>query len=317
MNQVSSKLRFSIVVPLFNEEESAPILHAKIIEAMAKVGESFEVIFVDDASGDGTFEVCKELRPLTLIKLRRNSGQTAAMSAGIKAARGEFVVTLDGDLQNDPADIAALYGHLVENNLDVVSGWRKNRQDTFSKRFISRGANFLRKVFLNDHIHDSGCSLKIYRRDCFETVELYGEMHRFIPALLEMRGYKIGEREVTHHPRQFGTSKYGFSRTLKGFLDIFAVWFWRKFASRPMHLLGGIGVIFWLLGSVFLVMALYQKLFLNTDLSDTAFTLLALMLFFFGFNFIFMGILFDVTIKSHFAISKDEPWLVAERVVNE
>lgn len=310
MSEKNNEIEFSIIVPLYDEEENARLLHQKIVETMEKMKTSYEVIYVDDASNDNTLSVCKNLKPLILISLRKNSGQTAAMSAGIKNSSGKYVVTMDGDLQNDPADIPRLYKHLIDNNLDVVSGWRKNRKDTLSKKLISRGANLLRKIFLKDSIHDSGCSLKIYRRECFETVELYGEMHRFIPALLEMLGFNIGEIEVAHHPRKYGKTKYDFSRTIKGFLDIFAVWFWRKFSGRPMHLLGGVGILCWILGTLFAFVAVWLKIVRKVDLSDTGFTILSMFLFFFGLNFLFFGILFDIAVKNHFAVTKSKPWLV-------
>lgn len=316
MKLLGSKIVFSVVVPLRNEEQNVVLLHQGIIEALEKLNVRYEIIFVDDCSTDSTVENCRKLSPLTIIVLQKQSGQTAAMSAGISQASGEYIVTLDGDLQNDPADIPKLFNHLIKNNYDVVSGWRKKRQDSFSKKFISRGANLLRKFFLEDDIHDSGCSLKIYRRECFATLELYGEMHRFIPALLQMRGFSVGEVEVNHHPRKYGETKYGFSRTLKGFLDMVAIWFWRKFIGRPMHFLGGIGLLCWLLGAGFAMVAIWLKIFKGMDLSDTAFTVLSMFLFFFGLNFIFIGIMFDLSIKNYFSVSKEKPWMVKEVVRN-
>lgn len=304
------KVTFSIIVPLLNEEMNVGQLHEQIKKTMSKMGKSFEIIFIDDYSTDNTIKNCHKLSPLTLIALRRQSGQTAAMSAGIKTANGEYIITMDGDLQNDPEDIPGMYDHLVKNKLDVVSGWRKNRKDNISKHFISRGANALRTLIFKDNIHDSGCSLKIYRSECFDTIELFGEMHRFIPALVAMRGFKIGEVEVRHHQRKHGKTKYGFSRTIKGFLDILAIWFWQKFAGRPMHLLGGIGLLCWIFGGIFMLIAAYQKLFLEIDLSNTAFTMLAMFLFFFGLNFLMLGILFDIVVKNYYSVSQDKPWLI-------
>src|SRR5690606_36402750 len=186
----------------------------------------YEIIMVDDGSSDGTLKVLKTLAPVTVIRLRSNFGQTAALDAGIKAAQYPYIITMDGDLQNDPADAPRLIAHLEEHDLDVVSGWRKNRKDPFSKKFISRGANVLRGILVNDGIHDSGCTLKIYRKECFDNVNLYGEMHRCIPALLKMRGFSIGELPVNHRPRHAGKSKYNLKRTLKGLVDMIMIWFW-------------------------------------------------------------------------------------------
>ena len=183
----------SVVVPVFNEEGNVRELHKEILEVCKKENYKFEIIFVDDGSKDKTPEICKELKPLKYIRMRKNFGQTAAMDAGIKLAQYDYIVTMDGDRQNDPADIPKLVNYLEENDLDIVSGWRKNRKDTVMKKFTSRVANFLRGIIVKDNIHDSGCSLKIYKKECFDHINLYGEMHRFIPALLKIKGFEVGE----------------------------------------------------------------------------------------------------------------------------
>ncbi len=231
--------KVSVVVPVYNEEGNVSELHREINDVCRSNGYEYEIIFVDDGSTDKTAGICRQLRPLKLIQMRRNFGQTAAMDAGIKAAQYDYIVTMDGDRQNDPADIPNMIAYLEEHNLDVVSGWRKNRKDTLMKRFTSRGANFLRHLIVKDGIHDSGCSLKVYRRECFEGMNLYGEQHRFIPALLKIKGFTVGEVVVHHRARTSGVTKYNWKRTIKGFVDMISVWFWNKFASRPMHLLGG------------------------------------------------------------------------------
>ena len=239
---------YSVVVPLYNEEGNVQALHAKIYESMTSLTEPFEIILVDDGSTDSTREQCKNLKNVTCLFLRKNSGQTAAMDAGIKASTKEYKIKRDEDLQNEPQDIPRLIQMMKENEYDVISGWRKKRNDPFMKRFISRGAYFLRQILLHDGIHDSGCSLKIYKRECFASLDLYGEMHRFIPALLKMKGFRIGEMEVVHHARTQGETKYTWRRTVKGFLDMISVWFWQKYAARPLHFLGGIGLLFFVTG---------------------------------------------------------------------
>lgn len=229
----------SVVAPIYNEEGNVRELHREILDVCRKNQYNFEIIFVDDGSSDQTAEICKTLKPLKLIRFRKNFGQTAAMDAGIKAAQYEYIVTMDGDRQNDPADIPKMIDYLIENKLDVVSGWRKNRKDTFMKRFTSRGANVLRHMIVHDGIHDSGCSLKVYKKECFNGVNLYGEQHRFIPAILRVKGFRVGEVAVNHRPRVCGKTKYNWKRTIKGFVDMVSVWFWNKYASRPLHLLGG------------------------------------------------------------------------------
>ena len=225
----------SIVVPVLNEEGNVAELHREIKEVCEREHYDYEIIFINDGSSDRTDEICRTLVPLKYICFQKNFGQTAAMDAGIKAAKKEFIVTMDGDRQNDPNDIPMMLDYLVEKKLDVVSGWRKQRHDNFMKRFISRGANLLRYLLVHDGIHDSGCSLKAYRRSCFKGMNLFGEQHRFIPALLKIKGYTVGEVVVNHRARTAGKTKYTWSRTIKGFVDMVSVWFWKKFASRPLH----------------------------------------------------------------------------------
>ncbi|QQS59542.1 glycosyltransferase family 2 protein [Candidatus Peregrinibacteria bacterium] len=307
----------SVVVPLFEEAENVQELHKKIVVALTKWGKPFEIIFVDDGSFDATSKICRELSPLTLIRFRKNAGQTAAFDAGIHSAKGEYIVTMDGDLQNDPEDIPRLFHHLEKNSLDVVSGWRVYRKDPFLKRFFSRGAHFLRHILLRDGIHDSGCSLKIYKRECFEGLRLYGEIHRFIPALLKMRGFRIGELPVSHYPRKNGQTKYNWKRAFKGLLDMFVVWFWQKYFRRPLHFLGGVGLLLWFFGFLCLLFILFLKISQGNDLSDNALTTLALFCFFFGLQFLFLGVLFDAIIKIYYSRSEETPYFIAERRENE
>jgi glycosyltransferase involved in cell wall biosynthesis len=284
------------------------------VEACKALGH-FEVIFVDDGSDDGTFEALKALpAPLKILRFRRNRGQTAAMDAGIKAARGRLIITMDGDLQNDPADIPKMLEKMKADGLDMICGWRRHRKDPLIKRFISRGAKLLRNLLVKDAVHDAGCSLKIYKRECFDTVDLYGEMHRFITGILAMKGFKVGEIEVTHHPRRHGKTKYNFTRTVKGFIDMIAIWFWKKFANRPLHLLGGAGLFMFLLGILSGLWVTYLKVVHGTDLSDTSLTILTMFLFFSGLNLFVMGIMADMISKTYYNSSKDQVYLVEEVV---
>lgn len=233
----------SVVVPVYNEEGNVAKLHSEIKKVCEDNNYDYEIIFVNDGSSDNTDKECRRLRPLKYLSMRRNFGQTAAMDAGIKAAVKEYVVTMDGDGQNDPNDIPMMLKYLEDNDLDCVSGWRKNRKDTFMKKMVSRVANFLRGIIVKDGIHDSGCSLKVYKRECFNEITLYGEQHRFIPALLEIKGYTIGEVIVNHRARNAGVTKYNWKRTFKGFVDMISVWFWHKYAVRPLHILGTLGML--------------------------------------------------------------------------
>ena len=296
---MDGKLDLSVVVPLYNEEGNAAELHRRIKNACDSLGKSYEIIFVDDGSRDKTVENCRELSPLKLIQFRRNFGQTAAFDAGIKEAQGEIVITMDGDLQNDPADIRLLLEEM-NKGYDVVSGWRWQRKDTLGKKFFSRGANLLRKVLIHDNIHDSGCSLKAYRRECFADVDLFGEMHRFIPAVLELQGYKVGEVKVSHHPRVHGVTKYNWRRAVKGFVDMVSVWFWRKYASRPLHLFGGTGIAFSLVGFLILIWMAAEKIFLDTSLSERIWPLIGVFLILVGIQLFISGLLADILIKNYF-----------------
>ena len=301
--------QLSIIIPLYNEEGNVVELHKEIVEVCKENEYTYEIILVDDGSSDETVVLAKTLSPVRLIQLRRNFGQTAAMDAGIKAAKYPYIITMDGDRQNDPNDIPKLIQHLEENDLDVVSGWRKNRKDPFMKRFVSRGANFLRSILVDDGIQDSGCSLKIYKKECFGTVSLYGEMHRFIPALLKIKGFKIGEVVVNHRARTAGVTKYNWRRTFKGLIDMISVWFWNKFAVRPLHLLGGLGFFFMMIGFVTGIFSLYN-FWQGKDASETALPLLTAFLFFSGLQLFISGLLADIMVKSYYERTRDESYSI-------
>ncbi len=289
----------SIVVPLYNEEGNVRELHRRITEACGELRKDFEVLFIDDGSKDNTVKECEGLKPLKLIKFRKNFGQTAAFDAGIKEARGEMVITMDGDLQNDPKDIKLLLEEM-EKGFDAVSGWRWQRKDSLSKKVFSRGANLLRKFLVQDNIHDSGCSLKAYKRECFEDVDLFGEMHRFIPALLKLQGFKVGEVKVSHHPRVHGKTKYNWKRAIKGLVDMVSVWFWRKYANRPLHLFGGTGILFSLVGLVILVWMAVEKIFFDASLSEKIWPLIGVFMILVGIQLFISGLLADILVKNYY-----------------
>ncbi|MDO9231850.1 MAG: glycosyltransferase family 2 protein [bacterium] len=291
--------KISVVVPLYNEEGNVRDLHAKILSACQNLGREFEIIFIDDGSKDKTVENCQGLSPLKLIEFRRNFGQTAAFDAGIKNAEGDIIITMDGDLQNDPADIKLLLEEM-EKGFDIVSGWRFNRKDNFSKKFFSRGANMLRKILIHDKIHDSGCSLKAYRKECFHDVDLFGEMHRFIPALLELQGYKVGEVKVSHHPRVSGVTKYNWKRGMKGFVDMVSIWFWGKYSNRPLHLFGGSGIVLSLAGFGILAWMAIGKIFFAMSLSQKIWPLMGVFFIMIGIQLFIFGLLADILIKNYY-----------------
>lgn len=304
----------SVVVPVYNEEGNVKELHAEIKQVCEMHNYEYEIIFIDDGSNDKTREICQKLRPLKYIRLRRNSGQTAAMDAGIKASQHNFIVTMDGDRQNDPADIPVMLDYLLKNDYDVVSGWRKNRKDTFMKRFVSRGANLLRYILVHDGIHDSGCSLKIYRRECFMGINLYGEQHRFIPAILKIKGFTVGEMVVHHRPRAAGKTKYNWKRTFKGFVDMISVWFWNKYATRPLHLLGGMGLVCFGIGGGCGVWSIMLFL-MGRKMSNNIFPpLLTIFFVTIGMLLFVFGLMSEILIKIYYGIHVDASYSVQEMI---
>ena len=313
---MENNIYLSVIVPVYNEEGAIAKLYSEIFVMCQNLNKPFEIIFVNDGSKDKTLEVLKTLKPLKIINLRKNFGQTAAMDAGIKAANGLYLATLDGDGQNDPADIPALIAKLEADNLDVVSGWRKNRQDTFFKKFSSRAAALVRKFMIDDGIHDSGCSLKIYKKECFAKISLYGEMHRFIPAVLKIKGFKIGEQVVNHRSRSTGRTKYNWKRGVKGILDMFSVWFWQKYAHRPLHLFGGVGLGLMIVSFLAGLDALYGKIFLYRDLSNTSWTDLSMFGFFMGVMLFVFGLIADMLAKTYFDVTKDSSYDIKEVIEN-
>jgi len=315
MENTRSNPFLSIVVPLYNEEGNVEQLHKKIVEAGKTLGKTFEIIFIDDGSTDRTNEICRKLSPLKLISFRKNFGQTAAFDAGIKNSRGEIIITMDGDLQNDPADIGKLLEKL-EEGYDVVSGWRKERKDPLMKKVFSRTANILRKILIDDGIHDSGCSLKAYRRECFDDIDLFGEMHRFIPALLKIQGFKITEIPVSHHPRIHGATKYNWKRGVKGFVDMISVWFWKKYANRPLHLFGAGGLGLFFLGIITTIILIVARLFYTIPMSNRIWPLVAIFLILMGIQIFIFGLLADISVKNYYKAQGKMNYKIKEIVEN-
>jgi len=310
---MNEKPQLSAVVPLYNEEGNVKELHKRIKDAFEKLGKSYEIIFVDDGSSDGTVKDCEGLTPLKLIKFRKNFGQTAAFDVGIKEAQGEILITMDGDLQNDPNDIGLLLSEM-EKGYDVVSGWRWQRKDSVSKKFFSRGANMLRKILIQDNIHDSGCSLKAYKKECFKDVDLFGEMHRFIPAILELQGFRVGEVKVNHYPRVHGKTKYNWKRSIKGLVDMVSIWFWRKYSNRPLHLFGGSGIILSMIGIAILIWMVIAKIFFHESLSEKIWPLVGIFLILVGIQLFVFGLLADILIKNYYKNKNQMNYSVKEIV---
>jgi glycosyltransferase involved in cell wall biosynthesis len=253
----------SVVIPVHNEQDSIKQLHEEILINLHEKFDKFEVIYVNDGSTDETGIVLSQLRNARVITLKQNRGQTKAMQIGIKVSKYEAIAFLDGDGQNDPADIYGLYLRLISSEIDAVCGWRKERQDKFSKKFLSRGAAVIKNILIPDGIHDSGCTLKVMNSDAAKSLNLRGELHRFIPSLLVMQGYKVEEMIVNHRPRKFGVTKYNWKRVIKGYLDMLSLWFWGRYSSRPMHFFGVVSLASICLALVFFMGSLISYLFLQ------------------------------------------------------
>ena len=306
---MSAPLDLSVVVPLYNEEESLPHLVEQLLAALRPSGERFELVLVNDGSSDRTAEVLERLSQdipeLVGVLLRKNYGQTAAMAAGFDVAQGEVIVSLDGDLQNDPADIPMLLAKLREG-YDLVSGWRHQRQDAALQRKLpSKIANRLIGRVTGVRLHDYGCSLKAYRRDVLSDMRLYGELHRFLPALAFIEGARITEVKVNHRARQFGSSKYGIDRTFRVLMDLLTVWFMKRFLTRPMYVFGFGGLIAILLSLVASSYLLAMKL-MGGDIANRPLLTLAVVLGLAGIQLFCFGLLGELQIRTYHE-SQDRP----------
>jgi glycosyltransferase involved in cell wall biosynthesis len=293
----------SVVVPIYNELESIPHLLEAVSQTLQAADLDYEIICVDDGSRDGSDRLLKqqalEREDLRVVLLRRNYGQTAAMSAGFRYATGKVIVTIDGDLQNDPSDIPMLM-QILEDNYDLVSGWRKNRQDKSLTRVIpSQIANWLIGQVTGVKLHDYGCSLKAYRSELVADMNLYGELHRFLPALAFIEGAKITEIPVKHHPRRFGQSKYGLDRTFRVVMDLLTISFMRKFLTRPMHVFGLFGLIFLIAGLAISLHLGYIRLVLGIDIGQRPLLILAVVLLLAGLNLFCVGILAEIAMRTY------------------
>ncbi len=303
MTQNDNQIFCSVVIPVMNEEENVPHLHQAITGAMQAWGRSYEIVIVDDGSTDRTFPLLEEIARrdphLRVVKFRRNFGQSAAMGAGFEYARGEVVVTMDGDLQNDPKDIPLVVAEL-QKGYDVVSGWRKNRQDRLIIRKVpSRIANRLIRKTTQVNLHDTGCSLKAYRREVVQKIRLYGEMHRFIPALARIEGARIGEVVVDHHERKFGQSKYNLMRTFKVIMDLATLNLFLKYLTRPLHFFGVLTLLFNGLGAATLLAMIFHSA--QNDLAIAELNVLMSLGFLLvatGINFLLYGLIANMVVKT-------------------
>jgi glycosyltransferase involved in cell wall biosynthesis len=312
-------IALSVIVPVLNEAENLETLFARLLAALKKLEHAYEIIAVDDGSTDGSFEILKRLHTahpqIRVVRFRRNFGQTAAFAAGFDRARGQAVVTIDADLQNDPADIPRLLEKMAEG-YDVVSGWRVDRQDRFwDRKLPSIIANRLISVVTGVRLHDYGCSLKAYSREVVQNVHLYGELHRFIPALASWMGISVAEVPVTHHPRKYGRSKYGLSRTVRVLLDLLTVRFLLSYSARPMQLFGGVGLLSFGLGvagglyltSLKFIHGFQYKI-------DRPLLTLSVLLMVVGVQLVSMGLLGELVVRTYHE-TQDKPIYVIREVI--
>ncbi len=307
----------SVVVPLFNEQDNLTALHEQITQALADKY-NYEIVFVDDGSADNSFNILSRLHQadvrVCVIRFRRNFGQTAALSAGFAHARGKIIIAIDADLQNDPTDIPEMITQLDEG-YDVVSGWRKKRHDNAITRLIpSRIANWLIARITGVKLHDFGCTLKAYRREVVVETKLYGEMHRFIPALASWNGARITEMVVNHRPRSTGVTKYGLGRTLKVVLDLITVKFLGSFSTKPIYIFGGLGALS-ALGAVFCgLFVLYQKLAHNFSMNRNPLLILTAILIMATIQFVLMGLLAELLVRTYHE-SQNRPTYVIKEIL--
>jgi dolichol-phosphate mannosyltransferase len=308
----------SVFLPVYNEEPNLRPLHAKMHEALSRLGRTAEIIYVDDGSTDGSLEVLRGLAHVDprvrVVALRRNYGQTAAMAAGIDAAKGSVLIPMDADLQNDPADIIRLLNKLDEG-YDVVSGWRKNRQDKLiTRKLPSMLANRLISWIGGVPLHDYGCSLKAYRRESLEDVRLYGEMHRFIPIYASWAGARVTEIPVEHHPRTMGKSKYGLSRTLKVVFDLMTIKFMASYQTKPIYVFGTVGMLCFAISILAGLYALFLKLFHKADFVQTPLPILAIVMFAVGVQFLLMGLLAEMLVRTYHESQAKRIYAVRETI---
>lgn len=309
MNQIANPF-LSIVIPVYNEEDNVQLLSQKVAEAL--VDYQYELILVDDGSTDETRIRAKQIKDdnLVFIELKRNYGQSLALAAGIDQAIGDYIITLDGDLQNDPLDIPMMINKLKEGDFDVVTGIRQKRKDNFVRTIPSKIANFMVRKATKMDIKDNGCALKVFTKETAKDLNLYGEMHRFINLLAYLNGARIAQVPVRHHARQFGQSKYGLGRTFKVINDLTLIIFMRKYMQRPVHLFGNAGLISLSLGGLIMAWLFIVKFFLGEDIGTRPLLIVGVVLLLAGIQLITMGIVVDLLMKTYYESQDMRPYRI-------
>lgn len=318
MTQTSKQaLDFSVVVPIHNEQGNITTLDQEIKHTLQSISNSFEIIYINDGSRDKSLQELKTLTGVKIIDLNRNYGQATALDAGFKAAQGLIIISLDGDGQNDPADIPHLLTKLADDSLDVVAGYRKIRKDKGRIKILTRIGRMLRKFLIGDTVHDTGCTLRVYRSEAIKSLDIQGEMHRYILALLKWKGFKIGEVVVRDRARIHGTSNYGISKSVRGFIDLVYIWFIHKYSQRPLHLFGYIGLLAGFLGGLFFSYSIYQKLFLDMSINRSGHFLLGSFLMLVSLILFSFGVVIDLLVKIHLNNSPFEKRYYIRKIIEK
>lgn len=314
---MTNKLYISLVIPIYNEVGNIKNLDEEIKTAMRSITDNFETIYINDGSTDQSLKELKALQGVKIIDLNRNYGQATALDAGFKAARGELIISLDGDGQNDPGDIPLLISELEKSGCDVVAGWRKNRQDPRNIRILTIIGRTLRKVFIGDVVHDSGCTLRVYKQEAVKSLDIGGEMHRYILALLRWKGFRISEVVVNHRPRGSGVSKYGTSKMLKGFIDLVYIWFIHKYSQRPLHLFGYLSFMSFSLGGIAAFWSIYGRVVMDLSLNRNGWFFLGAFFILAGIMLFSFGIITDLLIRTQMASSPHEKRYYIREVIEK
>lgn len=309
-------MKFSVVIPIYNEKGNIRMLDSEVRSVVQKMG-TFEIIYINDGSTDSSLKVLKTLKNCKIIDLQGNYGQSIALDAGFKAAQGDYVISLDGDLQNDPKNLPAMFKKMQEEELDVIAGWRKKRKDKVSIKIFTIISRMIRGLLIRDHVHDTGCTLRIYTNAAVKSLDLWGEMHRYILALLRWKGFRIGEIVVNHRPRIHGDTKYGADKVLKGFVDLIYIWFISKFSSRPLHLFGKMGLASFAIGVICELKMIQEKIFWGIDLSNNGWFIVGFFFIGLGMMLFITGIIIDLQIRIHLTNSPYEKRYYIRKVIKK
>ena len=312
MNNVDKQIAISVIIPVYNERDSLNELTQSLKDTLDAYGRNYELIFVDDGSKDGSFELLRDLMKtllgIRIVKFQMNYGKSAALSTGFESARGEYIVTIDSDLQDDPNEIPGLLDKLAEG-FDLVSGWKKHRKDPVSKRLPSKIFNLVTSIATGIRLHDHNCGLKVYRRNVVKKISIYGELHRYIPAMAHALGFRVTEMIVQHHQRKHGKSKYGIWRYFAGFFDLLTVMFLTRFTTRPLHLFGSMGLMLFIVGIIINLYLTTLKYFYGEGIGDRPLLFLGILLILVGFQVFSLGLLAEMITKLR---SKDDSTVIKE-----